>query len=201
MLRRWLEKQLNAKDRVPRGQHLVTSFPVLHVGPVPSFDPQTWRFRVFGLVQEEKSYTYDDITSGQRFPISTVKADFHCVTTWSQLDNVWEGVRFADLMADLSPHPRARYVMVHCTYGYTTNLPLDDLMQERVLFAWRRNGADLTPEHGYPLRLVVPHLYGWKSAKWVRGIEFMLDNTPGYWEQRGYHLYGDPWREQRYAWD
>ena len=201
MTRRWLEQQMNAKDRVPPGQHLVSNFPVLHAGPVPSFDPQTWRFRIFGFVEAEKRYTYEEFTSGRQLPISTVMADFHCVTTWSKLDNVWEGVKFLDLLAQVTVHPRACYVMAHCVYGYTANIPLADLSRDNVLFAWRHNGAALTPEHGYPLRLVVPHLYAWKSAKWIRGIEFMVEDAPGYWEQRGYHLYGDPWREQRYAWD
>ena len=142
-------------DRVPPGQHLVSNFPVLHVGPVPPFEAQTWRLRVFGLVQEERSYTYAEITSGTRFPRTTVQADFHCVTTWSK----------------------------------------------EVLLAWRHNGTDLSPEHGYPLRLLVPHLYGWKSAKWLHGLEFMAEDAPGFWEQRGYHMYGDPWHEQRYSWD
>jgi DMSO/TMAO reductase YedYZ molybdopterin-dependent catalytic subunit len=201
MTRRWLEQQSNAKDRVPPGQHLVSNFPVLHAGPVPSFDPRTWRFRIFGFVEAEKRYTYEEFTSGRQLPISTVSADFHCVTTWSKLDNVWEGVKFLDLLAQVTVHPRVRYVMAHCVYGYTTNIPLADLSRDNVLFAWRHNGAALTPEHGYPLRLVVPHLYAWKSAKWICGIEFMVEDAPGYWEQRGYHLYGDPWREQRYAWD
>ena len=201
MLRRVPTTTTSTKDRTPPGQHLVTNFPVLHVGPVPSFDPTTWRFKVFGLVEAEKSYTYDEFTDGTLLPVSRVQADFHCVTTWSKLDNVWEGVRFTDLMAQCTIHPRVRYVMAHCVYGYTTNIPLADLCREDVLFAWRHNGADLTPEHGYPLRLVVPHLYAWKSAKWLRGIEFMVEDAPGYWEQRGYHMYGDPWGEQRYAWD
>ena len=201
MLRRWIEKKLTEKPRVPPGQHMVTSFPVLHAGPVPSFDPPTWRFRVFGLVHAEKSYTYEEFTSGTMLPISTVKADFHCVTTWSKLDNVWEGVKCNDVFAQVQAHPRALYVMAHCAYGYTANIPLADLGRDDVLLAWRHNGAELTLEHGYPLRLVVPHLYGWKSAKWIRGLEFVAENSPGYWEQRGYHLYGDPWREQRYSWD
>lgn len=201
MLRCWIDKKLSEKPRVPPGQHLVTSFPVLHAGPVPAFDPGAWRFSIFGLVDAEKSYTYEEFTSGTVLPISTVKADFHCVTTWSKLDNVWEGVKFTDVVAQVHVDPQARHVMAHCAYGYTANIPLVDLMRDDVLFAWRHNGADLTPDHGYPLRLVVPHLYAWKSAKWIRGIEFMAENPPGYWEQRGYHLYGDPWREQRYSWD
>jgi DMSO/TMAO reductase YedYZ molybdopterin-dependent catalytic subunit len=200
-LRRWLEGKLQMQKRVPPGQHAVTNFPVLHVGPVPPFDPTTWFLQFFGLIKEEKSYTYDELTSGTMFPLATVQADFHCVTSWSKLDNVWVGVKFRDLLHQLDLHPGAQYVMVRCAYGYTTNLTLADLSRDNVLFAWHHNGANLSPEHGYPLRLVVPHLYGWKSAKWVRSIEFMPENRPGYWEQRGYHLYGDPWKEQRYSWD
>jgi DMSO/TMAO reductase YedYZ molybdopterin-dependent catalytic subunit len=199
-LRDWLERKTGLRERLPSGQHLVTSFPVLHAGPVPPFDPRTWRFKVFGLVDAEQSFTYKEFTAGTRFPITAVPADFHCVTTWSKFDNVWEGVRFLDLLPHLQVQPAAQYVMAHCAYGYTTNIPFADLQRDNVLFAWRHNGADLTPEHGYPLRLVVPHLYAWKSAKWLRGIEFMAKDAPGYWEQRGYHMSGDPWREQRYAW-
>ena len=188
-------------DRVPPGQHLVSNFPVLHVGPVPPFDAQTWRLRLFGLLQEERSYTYAEITSGTLFPHTTVQADFHCVTTWSKLDSTWEGIKCIDLLAQVRLQPEVQYIMAHCAYGYTTNIPLTDLKRDEVLLAWRHNGADLSPEHGYPLRLLVPHLYGWKSAKWLRGLEFMAEDAPGFWEQRGYHMYGDPWREQRYAWD
>lgn len=195
------EHDKSNNPRVPAGQHLVTNFPVLHVGPTPTPDLKTWQLKVIGLVKEEKTYTYKMMTSGKIFPISTVRADFHCVTTWSQLDNVWEGVTFKDLFAQVEAHQRATFIMAHCAYGYTTNIPLADLLRDDVLFAWRRNGADLTPDHGYPLRLVVPHLYAWKSAKWIHAIEFMAEDMPGYWEQRGYHMYGDPWREQRYAWD
>ncbi len=196
-----LPRWLTGKARVPAGQHVVTKFPVLHVGPVPAFDPDTWSFKVFGLVREEKTYTYEALTSGTPFPVSTVAVDFHCVTSWSKLDNVWGGLRFVDLLDHIRMSPKAHYVMAHCEYGYTTNIPLADLKRPQTLLAWQHNGADLDPDHGYPLRLVVPHLYGWKSAKWLRGLEFMAANEPGYWEQRGYHSYGDPWRQQRYSWD
>ena len=137
-------------DRVPPGQHLVSGFPVLHVGPVPPFDPKTWRLRVFGLVAEERSYTYAELTSGTLLPLTTVQTDFHCVTTWSKLDNIWEGVKFIDLLAQMRLQPGARYVMAHCAHGYTTNIPLADLKRDDVLLAWRHNGADLSPEHGSP---------------------------------------------------
>ena len=196
----WLLGKMRKANRVPVGQHVVTKFPVLHVGPVPPFDRETWAFKVFGLVQEEKTYTYDELTSGSLFPISTVNADFHCVTSWSTLDNVWGGIVFNDFLAQVKVLPAARYVMAHCEYGYTTNIPLVDLTRGEAILAWQRNGVDLDPDHGYPLRLVVPHLYGWKSAKWLHGLEFMAEDEAGYWERRGYHMYGDPWREQRYSW-
>ncbi len=199
-LRRWLARKVSEKARVPAGQHVVTRFPVLHVGPVPPFDPTTWSLKVYGLVQEEKSYTYEEFTSGTIFPMTTVQTDFHCVTSWSKLDNLWGGVTFNDLLTQFQVLPQAQYVLVHCAYGYTTNIPLADLRRNNVMCAWQHNGVDLDPEHGYPLRLVVPHLYGWKSAKWLRGIEFIQQDSPGYWEQRGYHPYGDPLKEQRYGW-
>jgi DMSO/TMAO reductase YedYZ molybdopterin-dependent catalytic subunit len=187
--------------RVPAGQHVVTNFPVLHVGPIPPFDPKSWVLRVFGLVQEAQTFTYEALTSGALCSVSTVPSDFHCVTTWSKLDNAWGGIRFNDFLAHIQVLPQAQYVMAHCAYGYTTNIPLTDLQRQDVLLAWQHNGQELTPEHGYPLRLVVPHLYGWKSAKWLQGLEFMAEDQPGYWELRGYHMYGDPWKEQRYGWD
>lgn len=128
-------------DRVPPGQHLVSGFPVLHVGPVPAFDPQTWRLRLFGLVHEERRYTYAEITPGTLFPRTTVQGDFHCVTTWSKLDNTWEGIKFTDLLAQVCLQPGMRYVMAHCAYGYTTNIPLADLKHDEVLLAWGHNGT------------------------------------------------------------
>jgi DMSO/TMAO reductase YedYZ molybdopterin-dependent catalytic subunit len=121
------------------------------------------------------------------------------VTAWSRLDNRWQGVRASDLVGLARPRPEARYVMVHCDGGYTTNLALDELLEEDVLFAHRHDGEDLEPDHGWPLRLVVPKLYAWKSAKWVRGLEFMAENRRGFWEVRGYHIHGDPWKEERYS--
>ncbi|MGQ9600743.1 MAG: sulfite oxidase-like oxidoreductase [Anaerolineae bacterium] len=182
--------------RVPPGQHLTDRFPVLHKGPIPKFDPVTWDLRLFGLVEEEISFTYGQFTA---LPTVKIVADVHCVTGWSKLDTVWEGVAFRELLNHVRPLPQARYVMVHCEYDYTTNLPLEVLMDEDVLLAYRYNDAPLTPEHGYPLRLVVPKRYFWKSAKWVRGLEFMAQDRPGFWEQYGYHNDGDPWKEERYA--
>lgn len=184
------------QGRIPPGQRLVDRLPVLHYGPVPDFDPARWDLRLFGLVEEEAVFTYDQITS---LPAVRVVADVHCVTGWSVLDTVWEGVPPRLLLEHVHLLAEARYVLVHCEYGYTTNLPLEALLDDDVVLAYRYNDAPLPPEHGYPLRLVVPKRYFWKSAKWVRGLEFRAQDKPGYWEQRGYHNEGDPWKEERYG--
>jgi DMSO/TMAO reductase YedYZ molybdopterin-dependent catalytic subunit len=184
--------------RVPPGQVVTRKWPVLHYGDVPRVDIATWRFRIFGLVEEEVTLTYQDFMN---LPRTRVTCDIHCVTRWSRLDNEFEGVRVRDVIGLARVKPEARYVMFHAEGGWTTNLPLADLMRDDVLFAWRWNGQDLTPEHGWPLRVVVPHLYFWKSAKWVRAMEFMAEDRPGFWERNGYHRYGDPWREERYDTD
>jgi DMSO/TMAO reductase YedYZ molybdopterin-dependent catalytic subunit len=182
--------------RIPPGQYLVEKFPVLSYGPTPKFDAAKWDFRVFGRVEEELRLSLDEF---RRLPASVQIADFHCVTTWSRLDNVWEGVRTADLVKLVKPMPDARFVIVHCDGGYTTNLPLSEFLDRDVMLAWRHDGHDLEPDHGWPLRLVVPKLYGWKSAKWVRAIEFLPHDRRGFWEVRGYHNHADPWTEERYS--
>jgi len=184
------------KPRIPPGQVVTSKFPVLHVGPIPTFDPQKWGFRLFGLVEEEVVFSYQEFMS---LPKVEIVSDFHCVTRWSRLNNLWEGVTFRELMKHISPRPEARYVMIHSDGGYSTNLPLQALLDDDVLFAYRHDGRDLTPEHGWPLRLVVPKRYAWKSAKWARGLEFREEDRPGYWEAHGYHNDGDPWKEERYA--
>jgi len=184
------------EERVPPGQYLTDPLPVLHEGTVPRFDPATWSLRLFGLVEEEVVFSYQQITALPRVRVVT---DIHCVTTWSKLDTIWEGVSFRRLLDHVRLLPEARYVLIHCEHGYTTNLPLEALMDDDVLLAYRYDDAPLTPKHGYPLRLVVPKRYFWKSAKWVRGLEFMAQDRRGFWEQRGYHNDGDPWREQRYS--
>ncbi|MCL6593283.1 MAG: sulfite oxidase-like oxidoreductase [Alicyclobacillus sp.] len=181
--------------RLPPGQILTDKWPVLHAGTVPHVDLQQWDFRIFGLVEEERRLTWQEFMA---LPKTTSTSDIHCVTQWSRFDNHWEGVAFRDVMALVRVKPQARYVLVHAEQGFTANLPLEDLLRDGVLFAYRHDGRDLTPEHGWPLRLVVPHLYFWKSAKWVRGIEFLQHDQPGFWEQYGYHLYADPWLEQRF---
>jgi DMSO/TMAO reductase YedYZ molybdopterin-dependent catalytic subunit len=183
-------------ERVPPGQHLVDKFPVLSYGPTPRFNPKKWDFRVFGMVDDELRFSYEEFRA---LPLSRQRADFHCVTTWSKLDNLWEGVRTIDLMARVRLKPEARCVIVHCDGGYTTNLALAEFVGEDVMLAWRHDGRDLEPDHGWPLRLVVPKLYGWKSAKWVRAIEFTFEDRRGFWEVRGYHNHADPWTEERYS--
>lgn len=187
---------MSLAERIPPGQRVTEHFPVLHKGPIPKFNPATWNLRLFGLVEKEVVFTYEQFMA---LPTVRIVADIHCVTGWSKLDTVWEGVAFRELLNHVRPLPQARYVMVHCEYDYTTNLPLEVLMDEDMLLAYRYNYAPLTPEHGYPLRLVVPKRYFWKSAKWVRGLEFMAQDRPGFWEQYGYHNNGDPWKEERYA--
>jgi DMSO/TMAO reductase YedYZ molybdopterin-dependent catalytic subunit len=152
--------------------------------------------RVSGLLEDPLSLTWEEFRS---LPTLSLQADFHCVTHWSRLDNLWEGVSFRELATRVRPHAEARYVMVHCYDGFTTNLPLAVLLDQDVLLAYRHDGAELAPEHGWPLRLVVPKRYAWKSAKWVERLEFLAQDQPGFWEQRGYHNDADPWAEERYA--
>ncbi len=182
--------------RIPPGQRLVKTWPVLHFGTVPKVDLEAWDLRVFGLVERPLVLSYDELKA--LGPV-TVTADMHCVTGWSTLDNRWTGVPFRVLAELARPRPEARWVMAHCEQGYTSNLSLEAMMDEDVLLAWAHDGRDLTPEHGYPLRLVVPKRYGWKSAKWLRALELAAENRRGFWEERGYHVHADPWREERYA--
>jgi DMSO/TMAO reductase YedYZ molybdopterin-dependent catalytic subunit len=182
--------------RTPPGQVLTTKWPVLTYGRTPRFDPATWSFRCFGLVEREVRWSWPELLA---LPRAEVTSDIHCVTRWSRLDNRFEGVPLREILARVHPRPEARYVLVHADPDYTTNLALADLADDDVLLALRHDGRDLTPDHGGPLRLVVPKLYFWKSAKWIRGLEFLDVNPPGFWELNGYHLRGDPWREERYA--
>ena len=184
------------RQRVPPGQWVTERWPVLHYGLVPEVDLDTWDFQVFGLLEEPLRLTYAQFMA---LPQVQVKADIHCVTRWTLLDSVWEGVAFKELMKLIRPKPEARFVLVHCEYGFTTNLPLDVLLDDDVLFATKRNGEALTPDHGWPLRLIVPKKYFWKSAKWVRGLEFLAQDRLGFWEQAGYHNNADPWKEERFA--
>jgi DMSO/TMAO reductase YedYZ molybdopterin-dependent catalytic subunit len=190
-----LQRAMRDQGRLPAGQSATIKWPVLHVGDVPRFDPQTWYFLISGQVENPVRLSWKEFTS---LPMKEVVADMHCVTKWSRFDVRWEGVPFTEVYKISGAKPAAEYVMVHGENGYTTNVPLADLMRPTTLFALKHNGQDLPSVHGYPVRLVVPHLYAWKSAKWVRGIEFMVRDAPGFWEQNGYHMYGDPFQEQRY---
>jgi DMSO/TMAO reductase YedYZ molybdopterin-dependent catalytic subunit len=171
----------------------------MHAGKIPHFDPATWDFTVFPvpLVKNVKRITWPEFTA---LPRVKVFADMHWVKRWSMLDNLWEGVATSELRKHVQISPAAKFVMVHGEYGFSTNLPIDDFFDEDCLFAFKHNGQELTPEHGYPVRLIVPKRYAWKSAKWVRGLEFMEADRPGFWESfehGGHHMRGDPWTEQR----
>jgi DMSO/TMAO reductase YedYZ molybdopterin-dependent catalytic subunit len=190
------ERDPAAAGRVPPGQTLTGKWPVLTYGLTPRFDPRTWTFRCFGLVERETQWTWPEFL---KLPRVTITSDVHCVTRWSKLDNAWEGVHIREIVERVRPRPEARFVMQHADPDYTTNIALEDLVQDDVLLALRHNGRDLEPDHGGPLRLVVPKLYFWKSAKWLRALEFLDVNPPGFWEQNGYHMHGDPWKEERYA--
>lgn len=194
--RKQLERAMRDAGRLPPGQSLTLKWPVLHEGPVPKFDPKTWDFRITGLVEMPLRLSWVEFT---RLPMKEVFADMHCVTRWSRFDVRWEGVAFTEIMNLVALKSAAKYVMVHADTNYTTNVPLADLMRPTTLFALKENGEPLPPEHGYPVRLVVPHLYAWKSAKWVRGLEFLAQDAPGFWERNGYNMYGDPFKEQRYT--
>lgn len=182
--------------RVPPGQVLTEKWPVLTYGPTPPFDPATWTFRCFGLVEREITWTWREILE---LPRVRVTSDIHCVTTWSRLDNAWEGVHLREILKQVRPLPEAKYVLQHAENDYTTNTALDDLLADDALLALKHDGADLEPDHGGPLRMVVPQLYFWKSAKWLRALEFLDVNPPGFWERNGYHMNADPWREERFA--
>ena len=183
-------------DRLPAGQKVVEDWPVLTYGGTPRVEPNNWELRIFGLVEREVKLSWEQFTA---LPRTKVHCDIHCVTSWSHFDNDFEGVSIMELMKHVMPRPEAKAVMVHSFGGYTTNLLLSDLVREDNLLAYKHNGEDLAAPHGGPCRLVVPHLYFWKSAKWVRALEFIPKDMPGFWEQYGYHLRGDPWREERYS--
>jgi len=184
------------RDRLPPRQVLTKKWPVLHYGDVPRVDLATWRFEVSGLVEEPLSFSYDQLLA---LPHQNTVCDIHCVTRWSRLSNRFEVIPVQEILRRARPKPEATFILVHADPEYTTNLPLSDLDRPENLLAFRHDDVDLMPEHGWPLRLLVPHLYFWKSAKWVRGFELLDFDMPGFWEQNGYHMHGDPWREERYG--
>jgi DMSO/TMAO reductase YedYZ molybdopterin-dependent catalytic subunit len=183
------------RDRVPPGQHLTNGFPVLTYGQTPQINPQDWQFKVWGLA-EPITFRWADF---MEMPQSNFTADFHCVTTWSKLDAQWTGVKVTDFMQHVSLQPTAIHVMQHCYGGYTTNIAIEDFLREENFFAHTLFGEPLPPDHGGPMRLVVPHLYAWKSAKWINGLEFLDHQELGFWERNGYHHRGEPWTQERYS--
>jgi len=205
--RRKEEERLRREGRLPPGQSLTLKFPVLHYGPVPPFDPATWDFRVWGEVEEEKRWTWEEFN---RLPRTKVVMDVHCVTRWSKCDTEWEGVSVRRLVEAgwIKIKPSATHVMQHAEYGFTVNLPLEVVLQDNFLLATHFHGQPLTAEHGYPLRGVVGFIpgredlmtpYFWKGAKWLRGLEFMPRDRRGFWEQAGYHNRADVWKEERFG--
>jgi DMSO/TMAO reductase YedYZ molybdopterin-dependent catalytic subunit len=201
------EERVRSEGRLPPGQSLTQKFPVLHYGPTPGFNPATWDFRVWGEVEEDASWTWDEF---QSLPRTRLVMDIHCVTRWSKFDTEWEGVSLRTLVdqGSIKPKSTAQYVMQHAEYGFTTNLPLDIMLSENFLLATHFNGEPLTPDHGYPLRGVVGNIpnrdelvvpYFWKGAKWLRGLEFMRQDKRGFWEQAGYHNRADVWNEERFG--
>ena len=181
-------------DRLPPGQYLTDDFPVLSAGPTPEIDTAEWGFTVRDIAGKRWDWTWEEFTA---LPSEVIKTDISCVTRWTKLDTQWRGVPIDTLLENVEAD--GEFVMARSYGGYTTNVPLEDLTDGKAWIAYEFEGEPLDPEHGGPARLLVPHLYFWKSAKWVRGLDFMEDDEPGFWEQNGYHIYGDPWREERYS--
>jgi DMSO/TMAO reductase YedYZ molybdopterin-dependent catalytic subunit len=195
MDRREEEKRIKSEGRLPPGQSLTQKFPVLHYGAVPKIDTATWGLSVVGEVGKEMSWDWEEF---KKLPTVQVKTDIHCVTGWSKFDTVWEGPLFRDFIELFGVKPTAKVVIAHAPNGFSTNLPLETMLEDDVLLAWKYNGEYLEPDHGFPVRTLVPKRYFWKSAKWLLKLEFSADDKPGFWEQAGYHNEGDPWKEERY---
>lgn len=184
------------EERLPPGQHLVKNWPILDLGVRPTVTRERWQLNVIGAVKNPQNWNWDAFMAQ---PQSRLVSDIHCVTSWSRYDNQWQGVTTQDLLDRVQPHPDARFVLLYSNDGYTTNLTLEDFAAQGALLAHSWEGNPLSTEHGGPVRLIVPHLYFWKSAKWIRRIQFRVSDVPGYWEERGYHNRGDPWQEERYS--
>jgi DMSO/TMAO reductase YedYZ molybdopterin-dependent catalytic subunit len=196
MPRKFFAKPAAAEnDRVPPGQYLAKGFPVLTYGETPQIKTDDWLFKVWGLV-EAKTFSWSDFMN---LPQQDFTADFHCVTRWSKLDVQWTGIKVTDFLKAINLDSQATHVLQHCYGGYTTNLSLEDFIRPENFFAHTLNGEPLPAEHGGPMRLIVPHLYAWKSAKWINGLEFLASEELGFWERNGYHRRGEPWAEERYA--
>jgi DMSO/TMAO reductase YedYZ molybdopterin-dependent catalytic subunit len=191
-------RQEGPPGRVPPGQYVTTDFPVLSAGPTPRTKLEHWTFEVNGLVREPKRWTWAEF---QELPSQQFTADIHCVTKWTKLDTVWQGVSIDTLLESVDVDPQAQFVMAFCDGGYSTNMPMEEIIEGKAFVAYNYEGAALPAEHGGPARLVVPALYFWKSAKWVRGLTLMKENKRGFWESLGYNNHGDPWKEERYFGD
>lgn len=194
--RKELERRMKQEGRLPPGQSVTIKWPVLHYGSVPRFDPERWNFRIYGQVETPLPLTWQQFN---QLPKTSLTSDFHCVTRWSRFDNHWQGVGFRELLGRVKLKAGTEHVLVHAEQGYTANIPLRDLDRDDVLLATHHDGEPLSYDHGYPVRLIVPHLYAWKSVKWLRALEFLDRDVPGFWERNGYHNYGDPWKEQRHS--
>ncbi len=207
--RREQEDVVRKMGRLPPGQSLTQKFPVLHYGPVPPFNPATWDFRVFGLVEAERRWTWQEFN---KLPRRKIKMDIHCVTRWSKFDTEWEGVHIQDLIDQgfITPKPEARFIMQHCEHGFSVNVPIEVALGEQFMMATHFDGQPLDAEHGYPLRGVAGALpgtpmhendrYFWKGGKWLRGLEFLAKDRPGFWEQAGYSMSANIWKEERFGW-
>ena len=185
----------DGRERLPAGQYLTKKWPILSYESTPKFDAEKYRFKVWGSVAEPFELTWDELLELPRVQLTS---DFHCVTTWSRFDNAWEGVQIREILQRAKPLPEAKFVTAHSFTGYTTNMPLADLDDDDVLIAFTHDGEQIEPDHGGPVRLIVPKLYAYKSAKWLSGLEFLEKDRPGFWEVRGYHNHADPWKEERY---
>ncbi|GAB4512459.1 MAG: sulfite oxidase-like oxidoreductase [Anaerolineae bacterium] len=190
------EEEMRRQGRLPPGQSLTHKFPVLTYGPNPKFDPATWDLRVFGEVENELKWNWEEFL---QLPTVTITTDIHCVTRWSKFDTVWEGVQFKHIAALAGMKDTTKHIIAHCDYGYTTNVPVEDMMRDDILLTYKYDNEWLEADHGGPLRTLVPHLYFWKSAKFLRALEFSPVDKPGFWEKAGYHNYGDPFKEERYG--
>jgi DMSO/TMAO reductase YedYZ molybdopterin-dependent catalytic subunit len=190
-----IEKRPDGLDRLPEGQYLTKKWPVLSYEKTPQQLPTGWKLRITGLVEKPFELTWEEFLA---LPHTTMTSDFHCVTTWSRYDNTWEGIHIHEILQRAKPLPNAKFVLAHSWTGYTTNLPFESLDDDDVMIVFKHDGEDLAPDHGGPVRLIVPKLYAYKSAKWLDNLEFMERDRPGFWEQRGYHNQGNPWKEERY---